>query len=142
MWKMATRVRRTIIYIHTSIPPYPPYPPYLNILCKSTTPRPSNSILVGSTAEASGKSSCYRKFHAPKCGRGLSSTSVRPLRHLHPTLSTMSSSAAAFLTVPYPSTTFSPARFKSKSARSGARPDPANAIYYLKPILYSPATLQ
>ena len=87
---------------------------------------PKLSILVDSTAEASGKSSCYRAI--PRSLGKLRSRFVINLikasRHLHLMLSTMSTSPAAFLTVHYRSTTFSPARFKAKSAGRGAQPDP------------------
>ena len=103
-------------HFHISIPPY------LTILCMSTAPR--LSILVGSTAEASGKSSCYRAMP-----RSLSAVEVchqphKASRHLHLMLSTMSTSPAAFLTVHYRSTVFSPARVKAKSAGRSAQPDP------------------
>ena len=95
---------------------------------------PTLSILVDSTAEASGKSSCYRNSsflsavkvcHQPR----------QASRHCTPRFSTMSTSAAAFLTLPYRSTVYSQARYKAKSAGSGARPDPSDAIDSLKPIL-------
>ena len=136
MWMMVIRVRRTIMCVHTSISPYL-LTSIRSISCMSTAPR--LSILVGSTAEASGKSSCYRAIP-----RSLSAVEVchqphKASRHLHLMLSTMSTSPAAFLTVHYRSTVFSPARVKAKSAGRGTRPDPLVASE--SPIIFNRAVL-
>ena len=66
---------------------------------------------------------------------GLSSASLEPLVIASCAFPTMSTSAAAFLTVPDRSTLFLPTSLETRSPESGARPVPPNEFEPINPIL-------